>query len=149
MKKILLPLILVTAGLGVGGGAALATSLLIGPADKAAETKPVAVEAPSPHFVQGGKLLVPLVMGDGRLAGYVSIEFALEVPRDKAEYVTARLPLLLHAINMRTWRTPLASGPDGLLADVAAFRKIVDQAAPEAFGTHVVRQVAITAANPA
>lgn len=147
MKKILMPVLLLIAGLGVGGGAAFATSLLIGP--KPAEPLAAKAQPADRHFVEGGKLLVPLALADGRLAGYVSIEFALEVPEEKAEYVRARLPLLLHAINMRTWRTPLSAGPDGLLLDVNGFRKLVQAATPEAFGKNTVRSVAVTAAVPA
>ena len=60
-----------------------------------------------------------------------------------------RLPLLLHAINMRTFKTPMAAGKDGLLPSLEQFRKIVEAAAPEAFGAGVVRKVAITQATPA
>jgi hypothetical protein len=56
---------------------------------------------------------------------------------------------LLHAINMRTYRTPMAAGPDGMLPDISVFRKIVMDAAPEAFGPKVVRLVAVTQAVPA
>ncbi len=71
------------------------------------------------------------------------------MPTDKADYVTARLPLLLHAINMRTFRTPMASGPDGLLPDLETFRRVVMASAPEAFGPGVLRKVAVTKVNPA
>ena len=59
------------------------------------------------------------------------------------------MPLLLHAINLRTFRSPLASGPDGMLPDIEQFRAVVMTAAPEAFGEGMVRHVAITQANPA
>jgi hypothetical protein len=139
---------MLVAGLAVGGGAAFATSLLIGPKPAEAPQPPRATAADR-HYVAGGKLLVPLALKDGRLAGYVSIEFSLDIAPEQEEFVTARLPLLLHGINMRTWRTPLAAGPDGLLLDVNAFRKVVDQAAPEAFGRGIVRSVAVTGATPA
>jgi hypothetical protein len=99
-------------------------------------------------FVPAGKVLTPLVSKDGRLAGYESFKVELEVNADRAEDVQARLPLLLNAINMRTYRTPMAAGPDGLLPNIATFRKVVMEAAEEAFGKGVVRRAAITEATP-
>lgn len=146
MKKILFLLGVLLAGLGLGGGAAYATVLLMGP------QKPKAAHAADevePAFVDAGKVLAPLVFADGRLSGYVQFAIQLEVPEDKAAFVTARMPLLLHAINMRTYRTPMAAGPDGLIPDLETFRKVVMAAGPEAFGAGVIRKVAVTQANPA
>lgn len=145
MKKILFLLVVALLGLGLGGGAAYGTLKLLGPRPAgapAAHTKP-------PTFVDGGTVLAPLVFPDGRLSGYAQFHIQLEVPTDKADYVTARLPLLLHAINMRTFRTPMASGPDGLLPDLETFRRVVMASAPEAFGPGVLRKVAVTKVNPA
>lgn len=145
MKKILFLLVILLAGLGLGGGAAYATVMLLGP--KAAAG--AAHDEVEPSFVDAGKVLAPLVFADGRLSGYVEFQVQLEVPADKAEFVKARMPLLLHAINMRTYRTPMAAGPDGLIPDLETFRKVVLQAGPEAFGAGVLRKVAVTQANPA
>ena len=141
MKKTLLSLLVLTAGIGVGGGAAYATGLLLGPAEE--------VQAAGTAFVPAGKVLAPLVFADGRLSGYVSFEMALEVQADQSEFVAARLPLLLNAINMRTYRTPMAAGPDGLLPNIGLFRKVVIEAADEAFGKGVVVRAAVTQAVPA
>lgn len=148
MKKLLFPIIVTLAGLGLGGGAAYGTVMAMGGPGKAgaAATKPVEVE---PSFVDAGKVLAPLVFDDGRLSGYVQFQIQLEVPEDKSEFATARLPLLLHAINMRTYRTPMAAGPDGLLPDLDTFRKVVMAAGKEAFGADVLRKVAVTQATPA
>lgn len=146
MKKILFLLVTLLAGLGLGGGAAYATVMLLGPKPAAASA---AHDEVAPSFVDAGKVLAPLVFPDGRLSGYVQFQVQLEVPADKAEFVTARMPLLLHAINMRTYRTPMAAGPDGLIPDLETFRKVVMTAAPEAFGAGVLRKVAVTQANPA
>lgn len=147
MKKILFLLVVLLAGLGLGGGAAYATVMLLGPQAPKAAT--AAHDDGEKSFVDAGKVLAPLVFADGRLSGYVQFSIQLEVPADKAEFVTARLPLLLHAINMRTYRTPMAAGPDGLIPDLETFRKVVMTAAPEAFGAGVLRKVAVTQANPA
>lgn len=146
MKKILFLLFILLTGLGLGGGAAYATVMLLGPKAPADGATYGEVE---PSFVDAGKILAPLVFTDGRLSGYVQFQVQLEIPADKAEFVTARLPLLLHAINMRTYRTPMAAGPDGLIPDLETFRKVVMAAAPEAFGAGVLRKVAVTQANPA
>lgn len=145
MKTIMLPLAVLIAGAGVGGGAAYGMSMLLG------DSAPKA-DAPMPEdtsFVPTARILAPLVMSDGRLSGYVAFEVQLEVAADEAEVVAARMPLLLHAINMRTYRTPMAAGPDGMLPDLGMFRKLVMDAAPEAFGKGVVRKAAITGAVPA
>jgi len=145
MKKILFLLGILIAGLGLGGGAAYATVMLMGPQ----KPKSAKADESDPAFVDGGKVLAPLVFADGRLSGYSQFSIQLEVPEDKAAFVTARMPLLLHAINMRTYRTPMAAGPDGLIPDLETFRKVVMTAGSEAFGAGVVRKVAVTQANPA
>ena len=99
MKK--LALLLLILGLAVGGGAAFAAGMVLGP--------PQPREAADSAFVPTGPLLAPLVFEDGRLSGYVSFEIQLEVPTDRAEYVAARMPLLLHEINLRTFRSPMCS----------------------------------------
>lgn len=147
MKKILFLLTVLLAGLGLGGGAAYATVMLLGP--QAPATAASGHDEVKPSFVDAGKILAPLVFADGRLSGYVQFQVQLDVPADKAEFVKARLPLLLHAINMRTYRTPMAAGPDGLIPDLETFRKVVMTAGPEAFGAGVLRKVAVTQANPA
>jgi hypothetical protein len=141
MKKVLSIIAVVILGLAAGGGAAYATAALLG--------KPHPREATENAFVPTGAVLAPLVLPDGRLSGYVSFQIQLEVPADEVEFVTARMPLLLHAINLRTYRSPLASGRDGMLPDVEQFRKVVMAAAPEAFGENIVRHAAITQADPA
>lgn len=145
MKKVLFLFATLLAGLAAGGGAAYATVSIMGPA------KPghAAADQAPPSFVDAGKVLAPLVFADGRLSNYVQFQIQLEVPADKIDFVTPRLPLLLHAINMRTFKTPMAAGADGQLPNVEAFRKLVMAAAPEAFGAGVVQKVAITAATPA
>lgn len=148
MKKILFLIVVLIAGLALGGGAGAAAILLLGPANAKAEAE-AAKEAEAPFLVPAGNVLAPLVAADGHLAGYVRVELQVEVPKEKGEFVTTRIPLLQHAINMRTYRTPLAAGPDGMLPNLEAFRKIVMDVAPEAFGPGVVRRVAITDATPA
>ena len=146
MKKILFPLAVLIAGTGVGGGAAFATRAILGPAHGKADAHETSV--PDLTFVKAEKIVAPLVFGDGRLAGYVSFDVELQVSVDDGALVAARLPLLLHAINLRTYRTPLAAGPDGMLPDIGALRKVVMTAAPEAFGPGIVRRAAITRAEP-
>ncbi|PVX30433.1 hypothetical protein [Sphingomonas pokkalii] len=150
MKKILFLLVVLAAGLGIGGGAAYAMVRMLGIGASAAQAEAEAEKKEEPaRFVPTGRVLAPLVFADGRLAGYAAFEVQLEVDEAKADFVTARIPLLLHAINMRTYRTPLAAGPDGMLPNLDAFRKVVDTAATEAFGAHMIRKVAVTAATPA
>jgi hypothetical protein len=147
VKTAPLAIIVVVAGIAAGGGAAFATSQLLGSGTAAAAKAPAEPEPPA--FQPTGTILAPLVFADGRLAGYASFEVQLEVAKDKAEFVHARLPLLLHAINMRTYHAPMASGPDGMLPELTVFRTLVMASAAEAFGAGIVRRVAITQAVPA
>jgi hypothetical protein len=131
--------VLAVLGLCTGGATAYVTGTLLGPQSEKSEKT---------AFVPTGPVLAPLVLDDGRLAGYTTFEVQLEVPAGKSDFVAARMPLLLHAINLRTFRSPLASGPDGMLPDVEQFRAIIMTAAPEAFGEGMVRHAAITHATP-
>ena len=152
MKKLLSLLILLVVGTGLGGGAGYGAILLLGPSNAAATAPDKAEHAEAGHgpsFVPAGEVLAPVVAADGHLSGYVKFDVQLEVGADKAEFVTARLPLMLHAINMRTFRTPMASGPDGMLPNLDTFRKVAQASADEAFGAGVVRRVAIVQATPA
>lgn len=141
----LLPALIAIGGLAIGGGAGAAVMFVGGQQSVQAEKNPDAATT----FVPTGKILAPLVSAEGHLTGYVRADVQISVDHDRAEWVQARMPLLLHAINMRTFRTPLASGPDGLLPNVDGLRKVVVDAAGEAFGAGVVKQVAITQASPA
>ena len=144
-KKLMLTLAVAVAGIGVGGGSAYATAMLMGP-------PPAPSDAPVPDetaLVPAGKVLAPLVFPDGRLSGYVSFELSIEVAADRSEEIAARMPILLNAINMRTYRTPMTSGREGMLPDLAVFRKLVVEAGDEAFGKGSVKRAAISQAVPA
>lgn len=142
MKKILLPLFVLLAGAGVGCGSAIATRHFAGP-PKAA----VKVEAPL-VFVPVVKVIAPLVLTGGGLAGYISFDTELQVEESTQADVTAKLPLLLHALNMRTYQAPLATGPDGMLPNIRELRGVVEAACVETFGKAVVHRIAITRAEP-
>src|SRR5690606_7806556 len=140
MKRLLNLGLLLTLGLAVGAGSAYGAAMLLAPSERAQSTN---------EFVETGPVLAPLVLDDGRLSGYASFEIQLEVPVNQVDFVRARILILHHAINLRTLRRPLASGPDGMLPNLEQFRKVVMSAAPEAFGDGVVRHAAITQASPA
>lgn len=146
IKQALGAIALLAVGLGVGSGAGFATTTLLGPA--AAKQDPEAPAKPATTFVELDDVVAPLVLPDGeRLAGYVSFQLALEVPEVSAEMVAARLPVLRHEINMRAYRKPMASGPDGTLPTLEIFRKVVSEAADAAFGKGMVTSVAIARVN--
>ena len=92
--------------------------------------------------------VAPLVSAEGKLAGYASFEVQLEVTGGRGALVTQRMPVLLNAINMRTYRAPMAAGPGGLVPNLEVFRRIVMDASVEALGKDVVRRVAVTQASP-
>lgn len=142
VKKILFSAFVLALGGGIGGSAAFGVAKVLGGG-------PLFKATPLPDvFVPIGAVLAPLVYEDGRLAGYASFEVQVEVNGDKNELVTKNVPLLLNAINMRTHRTPMASGPGGQIPKLDAFRKVVMDAAVEVFGPGVVSRAAIMKAAP-
>jgi len=143
IMKILMPVGVLVAGLGAGAGAAVVAVQVAGPAKPRAAH---AAKEEKTEFVPVPHIIAPLVFADGRLSSYVAFDVQLEVPVDKVEFATARLPLLLDAITMRTYRTPMAAGPDGMLPDVATFRELVKTAAAQSLGPDLVRKVAVTKA---
>jgi len=141
MKKPLISALVLLLGLGTGGAGAVATSLVM--ADRHAQA------AKESLFVPTGPIIAPLVFPDGRLSGYVTFEAQVEVASDKVDSVRKQLPLLLDAVNMRTYRTPMASGPDGLVPGVDAFRRVLLDAAIQTFGRETIRRAVVTQAVPA
>lgn len=140
------PLLLLTLGLlsGAAGGAGM-TFLL--PAGEAAPR--AAVTAGDGRFVTIGALLVPILVDDRQLTAYATVEAQLEVGEADEEGVTARLPLVIHAVNVQLYGTPLASGPDGRLPDAAVLRKVFAEESQRVLGPGVVRSVALTRIAPA
>lgn len=126
-------------GVGVGGASAYGVGLF-----RSGDSGPSTAQL---AFVPAGTMTAPLVFSDGRLAAYISFDAQLEVPSDSMDDVTARLPLLMHAVNMRTYREPLASGVDGQIPDVEKLRDVVMAAAAETYGPKVVRRVVVTRAT--
>lgn len=143
MKKLLALLVLLALGLGLGAGAAYGVAQLLGP--------PPPKSAPPQEataFVSAGSLLAPIVAGDGKLSGYATFDVQLEVPAADEAEATEKLPLLLHAVNLRTWSTPMAAGPDHILPDLRTLASVVKTAAEEAYGRKIVRRVIVTGAKP-
>ncbi|RZM33055.1 MAG: hypothetical protein EOP67_24400 [Sphingomonas sp.] len=146
MGKILFPLIILLLGAGVGAASGFGVRYAFGPPSAAAKAAPAKVKT---TLVPLPRMTAPLVLPDGRLSGYAAFEEQLEVSTEDAARVTAELPYLQHAINMRTYRIPLAAGRDGALPNINVFRRVTLDAATEAFGRGVVRRVAVTQAVPA
>ncbi|HKY82535.1 MAG TPA: hypothetical protein VJM09_13800 [Sphingobium sp.] len=141
MKKLLGAVAALVLGVGVGGASAYGVGLIRPQNGRSAA-------ATKTEFVPTGAMMAPLVFPDGRLSGYASFEVQLEVPQGEGDEVKAKLPLLLNAVNMRTYRTPLASGKDGLIPGLDAFRKVVIDAAAETYGPDLVRRAVVTQATP-
>ena len=144
MKKLLTLTVLLILGLALGGGAAFGVAQLLGPPPP----KVASHEEAETVFVSAGTILAPIVASDGRLSGYANFDVQLEVDAEHEAEVTENLPLLLNAVNLRTWATPMAAGPDHILPDLRAFARVVDIAAAESLGKGAVRRVIVTAARP-
>jgi hypothetical protein len=147
MKRILLIALTALGGVSAGGGSGLAVLYLKGSTQ--AHAKPTAINDSELTFEKVDPILAPLVFEDGRLAGYASFTIALEVPLGEVETVRGRLPLLLNAINLRTFKEPLAAGPDGMIPDLEKFKAIVQTSSPQTIGPNIVRRVVIIQATPA
>ncbi|WP_426265877.1 hypothetical protein [Sphingomonas sp. LHG3443-2] len=140
-------IIMIVAGLIAGSGGGAAVAFLV-PAQGGEKPREEVTPGDS-TFESLGPLLVPLIFADGKFTGYVRMEAQLEVGSEDAEGVKARLPLVIHAVNVRAYNKPLAGGPDGRLPDAAAFRTIVAEEAGKVLGKGVVRSVALTSIAPA
>jgi hypothetical protein len=99
-------------------------------------------------FIPTGAIVAPIVTTDGSLSGYGNFEMQLEVLPEDSEELGARMPLLLNAINLRTYRTPMAAGRDKILPDLDTLSRLVMEAAPEAFGKGKVLRAVVTSARP-
>ena len=146
MKKILFPALVLILGAGVGAGSGYGAGLLFGPPDAKAEAH--TEESVPTTFVAIPRMVAPLVLADGHLSGYAAFEVQLEVAEADAGMVNQRVPFLQHAINLRTFRTPMAAGVDGAIPDLDRYRNVVAAASVEVLGKNIVRKVAITQAVP-
>ncbi|URD61916.1 hypothetical protein M8312_05250 [Sphingomonas sp. KRR8] len=145
--RVFLLLLVVSGGCAAGAASAFAVTLLHPQAPTAASDRPGSPDLKeTPEFVPVDVLL-PLVFSDGQLAGYASLKLQLRVAPGTGEAVKERLPLLLNAVNLQTYRTPLASGADGRLPDLSNFRLLVQRCADQALGRGTIIQVAITEAR--
>lgn len=138
MQKAVISLFALGIGLAVGGAGAYGTDFVV-------------QQSFRPHvmiFMPTGDILAPLVSADGRLASYVTFSAQIEIPAEREEEIKRNLPVLLNAINLRTYRTPMTSGKDGLVPRLDRFGDVVKAAAAETFGPGVVTRVAITQAQP-
>lgn len=141
MKRAFIVLTVVALGVCVGGGAAFGTARLL-------SGKPlITLESPK-TFLPTGPITAPLVSSDGRLSGYVLFEAQLEVPGDQINDIRNRLPLLLDATTMRTFKAPMASGPDGMLPNMEVFKGVLEQAARQVYGGDRISRIVITQASP-
>ncbi len=138
-------LILLPLGLAAGAGGGAGVSLVTAP--KSAKAEPLA--AASGRFVTLGALLIPVMLADGQLTAYVTIEAQIEVGEADEEAATERVPLIIHAVNLRAFTTPLGAGPDGRLPDAARVRAIVAEEAGKILGSGRVRSIALTRLAPA
>jgi hypothetical protein len=141
MKTFVIVPAVAALGLAVGGSAAYGTV-------RALSGKPLITLAKPRIFLPTGPITAPLVSADGHLAGYVVFEAQLEVSVDGEADMRGRLPLLLDATTMRTFKTPMASGPDGMLPDLDVFRILLRDVAQQVYGKGQVSKVVITQASP-
>ncbi len=129
MKKLLSLLLLIAAGLGLGGAGAWGVLRFM--------PKPPATAAiPPVRYVTAPVLAIPVVAKDGRLSGYVQITFQIETDEAHEAVVAADMPRFLDAVNRAAWATPIASGPDGLLPDPRRAGALGLVAAKKAHGKH-------------
>lgn len=134
-------LALIPAGLALGAAGALSAQAWSAQRDATAQEET--------SFVSAGTIPIPLVLSDGRLGGYVDVTSQVEVSRAAEPDVRKRMPLMLDAVNMRAFQTPLARIPDGQIPRLDALRRMMQQAAVATFGRAAVRRVVIVRVSPA
>lgn len=146
MKQLLI--VVLALLLGAGGGAA--GMHFLGPAGQQAE-KPAASAAPLPEeseILPPFKVRAPIVFSDGNLSTYARFSVQLVVRAETAEQAGEMQPLVINAINMRTFQAPLAQSPDGQIPSVQAFRDIVLASAQEVLGRSNVSKALVTDIEP-
>jgi hypothetical protein len=151
MKPPLAYLIVVLVAAGAGAGGAYGVVAYLKPPAVATAGKPAdpAADPDEPLVIlPASRVLAPLVFPDGRLAGYANFSFQLEVAEKDAARVTEDMPVLINAINMRTYRTAMARDPDGQIPDLDILRRTIEAAHREAFGAGIVRRVLVVDAMP-
>ncbi|MEM6680809.1 MAG: hypothetical protein AAF607_01055 [Pseudomonadota bacterium] len=108
-KQSKLPIIIMLfAGLFLGGGGATAYFLFAAPKPELAETQQSEEEkkkqdlaALKPRFVNVDRISAPLISADNVIVGHVSMYVLLQVDtEDDRDWVRDRLPMVRHAINL-------------------------------------------------
>lgn len=145
LKKIITLLLILLLGLGAGAGAAFGVSQLLGPPPT---PDPHAAKKIETAFVPTGPLVLPIVTTDANLSGYGAFEMQIEVALDDEADVGANMPMVLHAINMRAWATPMAAGRQKILPDLDVLTRLALDAAQKALGKGKVLRVVVTSARP-
>lgn len=146
MRQILTIILCLLAGIGIGGGGTYAYALNFGLGGKPAtnRTDPAGDNKVLAPF----KIRAPITFEDGTLATYAVFKVQLVVKAEAAEKAETNEAMVLNAINMRTYKTPLIKGPDGQLPDVETFRKVISEAGSEALGKGVIANILITDVQP-
>lgn len=146
MKQIIVIILCLLVGLGAGAGGTYAYALNFGLGDKQGPDRPDPKGANKvlPPF----KVRAPITFEDGTLATYAVFKVQLVVKEEAAMKAEEEEAMVINAINMRTFKTPLVKGPDGQIPDVEVFRKIVSAAGTEALGKGVVSNILITDVQP-
>ncbi len=91
-------LIAVLGGLAFGGGGASTWFLLRGEGINTAQSAPN-TSGTTVSYVTIPRLTVPMVGQDTDLLGYITLDLALEVPADRAEYLKQHIPMIRHGLN--------------------------------------------------
>ncbi len=146
MKHLVIIIFALLLGVGSGGSA----MYFLGPTvDRAAQPASAA-----PALREGSVILrpfkvrTPIVYSDGNLSTYVKFSVQLLVTKDFADKANEMQPMVINEINMRTFRTPLAMGPDGQIPNLQVFRDIALASARKVLGRSNVNKVLITDVEP-
>lgn len=117
-------------------------------AEEESENSAESAEDSKINYVEIERMLLPLVGAEGKLAGYASVDAALEVTGENQDFVKSRIPQVRHAINLAAWKTQLAAEPDPSFIDVPAIKGMLLRSANEALGPGRVKTVRVLGAVP-
>lgn len=144
-RGLMLPLVLLLAGLSLGGGGAASYFLFLhkpaAASDDAAEKE--AKNAPTLERVKLERIMVPLIDAQGRLVRYASLDLQLEVTAADRSEADINNALARAGITRRMSQESVVSAADSGVVDYDRAAKVLTEAVNEGYGKPMVRRVLI------
>lgn len=144
----MLPVVLLLAGLAIGGGGAAGYFLFMHkPANAAAPApeKEATAKKRDKDYVKIERMMVPLIDPEGRLVRYASLDIHLQVDADKRAEADMNVALARAAITRRMSQESVVSLKDSGVVDYDRADAILTEAVNAGYGKPMVDKVLIVA----